>query len=363
MNWRIEFCLVALLVGLLSGCQSDEVVEKKVIRPVRYQEVGSVATGTERSFSGTAATEKIINLSFRSGGIITKFDIKLGVEVKTGQLLAQLDNVQARLAYEQETSALSSAASEMNTAKLNLERSRSLYEKGSDSLSDYEAAKNSFRTAEARHKSAERSVEIQAEQIRYGYLYAPADGVISSVTAEINENVQAGTNVAVLNAGSEMQISVGLPESVINNVAVGMAAEITFGSLPGETFSGTVTEVSPATSGNSGTYPILVRVDNPTRAIRAGMAADVSFRFRGANAGADQLVVPAHAVGEDGEGRFVFVLTRKDGALAIASKKYIRVGTLSSIGFEVLEGLEAGELIATAGLHTLLNGQDVRLGS
>jgi multidrug efflux system membrane fusion protein len=57
----------------------------------------------------------------------------------------------------------------MNTAKLNLNRVRKLYEKGSASLSDYEDAKNSYRTAVASFESAKRSVAIQQDQIQFGY--------------------------------------------------------------------------------------------------------------------------------------------------------------------------------------------------
>ena len=75
----------------------------------------------------------------------------------------------------------------MNTSKLNLNRIRTLYEKGSSSLSDYEAAKNSYRTAVASFESSKRSVAIQQDQIKFGYLYASENGAIASVSAEIDE--------------------------------------------------------------------------------------------------------------------------------------------------------------------------------
>jgi multidrug efflux system membrane fusion protein len=106
----------------------------------------------------------------------------------------------------------------MNTAKLSLNRVRILYEKGSASLSDYEAAKNSHRTAVASFESSKRSVAIQQDQIQFGYLYAPEDGVIASVTAEVDENISPGQAIGVLNAGTAIEISLGLPESIINAV-------------------------------------------------------------------------------------------------------------------------------------------------
>ena len=135
-----------LSLFLLLGCGDKEVKEDPAIRPVKFAEVSYLGGEKARSFSGTAQTEKIINLSFRSSGIITTLDMNLGQVVKKGDLLGQLDNVSARLNYESAIEQKNSTESQMNTAKLALNRMRTLYEKGSSSLSDYEDAKNSYRT-------------------------------------------------------------------------------------------------------------------------------------------------------------------------------------------------------------------------
>ncbi len=125
--------IVAILASLFFSCAEEKKPEEKFLRPVKYQEVGYMGGKKIRTFSGTAQTDKVINLSFRNTGIITQFDIKLGQKVRKGQILARLDNVQSRLAHEQAITQLNSAESQMNTAKLSLNRVRSLYEKGSSS--------------------------------------------------------------------------------------------------------------------------------------------------------------------------------------------------------------------------------------
>ena len=125
-----QFCFLMVLGLLLLSCGAEEKKEETTLRPVKYMEIGFLGGEESRTFSGTARTEKIINLSFRNSGIITQFDLKLGQKVKKGQLLAKLDNVQSRLAYEQSITQLNSAASQVNTAKLSLNRVRTLYEKG-----------------------------------------------------------------------------------------------------------------------------------------------------------------------------------------------------------------------------------------
>ncbi len=347
---------------VLFSCSKEEKKEEKLIRPVKYQQVGFLGGQKVRTFSGTAQTEKIINLSFRNSGIITTFDIKLGQKVRKGDLLAKLDNVASRLSYEQTVTQLNSAASQMNTAKLSLNRVRSLYEKGSSPLSDFEAAKNSFKTAQESYESAKRGVEIQQEQIQYGYIYAPEDGVIAAVTAEIDENVSPGQTVATLNAGSDMEISLGIPESVINGVSEDMSVMVSFSSLQNKEFQGIVTEVAPAVDANTSTYPVLVTVTNPSNKIKSGMAANVTFEFVDGkkNTNSSTIVVPANAVGEDSKGKFVFLIDESENTTKV-KKQRIDIGNLTGDGFEITNGLSAGQKIATAGLQTLLDGQEVKL--
>ena len=347
------------LVLMLFSCSEKKKVEDTFLRPVKYMEVGFFGGDDARSFSGTARTEKIINLSFRGSGIITELNLKLGQNVKKGQLLAKLDNVQSRLAYEQALTQLNSAASQVNTAKLSLNRIRTLYEKGSTSLSDFEAAKNSYKNAEESYKSAKRGVEIQQEQINYGYIYAPEDGTIASISAEIDENIQAGQVVAILNAGTDMEISLGIPESVINGVVQNMEVKIDFSALPDSTFSGRVTEVSPAVDSNTATYPVRVMIIDPSDEIKSGMATNVTFDFSDKAERENVLVVPANAVGEDGNGHFVFLIEETNGVKV--KKQQVTIGELSLEGFEIKSGLSKGQKIATAGLQTLLDGQEVKL--
>ncbi|GFZ81739.1 hemolysin D [Aquaticitalea lipolytica] len=360
MKYTIYTFWIALFaIGLIS-CSEKKQETQKPVRPVKYQEIGYSGGEKIRTFSGTAQTDKVINLSFRNSGIITLFDIKLGQKVKKGQLIAKLDNVQSRLAYEQALTQLNSAESQMNTAKLSLNRIRSLYEKGSSSLSDFESAKNAYRTAQESYQSAQRGVDIQREQVRFGFLYAPSDGVISAVNAEMDENVGPGQTIAILNAGVDMEIVLGIPESIINGVKQDMEVLVNFSSLPSKVFKAKVTEISPSVDINTATYPIRIRLVNTSEEIKSGMAANVTFDFKESGTYDNILVVPANAVGEDSNGRFVFLIVEHENR-TIVKKHPIKIGNLNTEGFEIVSGLEAGQKIATAGLQILLDGQEVKL--
>jgi len=362
MNFYKNILPVAMIAMLLS-CKEKEVTKKEVLRPVRYEVVGTAGDQKTRTFSGIAKASDEIELSFRSSGIISVLNIKLGQKVKKGDLLAKLDNVQAELAYEQAVSGLNSARSARNTAKSNLDRIKTLYAKGSNSLSDYEAAKNNFQSSLDQFESAQKNRDIQRSQINYGYIYAAKDGTIASKNADLNENASAGQLIGVLNAGDKTNIMVGLPENVINKVELKMQPKLNFSSIPGKTFTGEVIEISPIAETNSASYPVKIDITDATAAIKPGMSADVTFEFGGTTTAVvnNTLVIPVKSVGENGDGNFVFVIESDDGVTGVAKKQTVIIGEITVGGFKVVSGLSKGQKIATAGLQTLLDGQKVKL--
>ena len=91
------------------------------------------------------------------------------------------------------------------------------------------------------------------------------------------------------------------------------------------------------------------------------MAASVTFSINTESiTNPDLLLVPSQAVGEDENGNFVYALQASDDHY-LATRRSVVVGQLTYGGFEILEGLEEGELVATAGLQTLLDSMKVQL--
>lgn len=358
-----NYLFTGIIIIVFTACKGKVAIEKEVVlRPVKYEVVGTSNGENVRTFSGTVKAGNEIELSFRANGIITELNANVGQKVKKGDLIAKLDNVQANLAFEQSKSAVKAAQSALITSKSNLDRVKSLYEKGSASLSDYESAKNSYQAALDQFESAKRNRSIQSSQINYGIIRAPKSGIIASKSASLNENTNAGKTIAVLNAGNSINAVVGLPEIVINKVDLGMETVLTFSAIENESFKGTVIEIAPILDVNSASYPIKIDIIKPTNAIKPGMAANITFHFNDVDKGGDNaLVVPLKAVGEDGNGKFVFLIITENGKTGLVKKQVVKLGDLTSTGFIILEGLSAGDKIATAGLQSLLDGQKVKL--
>lgn len=364
MSYRNIILAHLLSAALWAGCGSEPEVADPPIRPVRYAEVLPASAVQSQRFAGTAKAGIEARLSFRVGGLIDSIGVKVGDRVNEGQFIAALDDRDAVLAYEQARAALENARVQKANAQSNLIRVRELYQVQNVSLSEYEQARNVFSSAASGHESAEKSLDLQERRLGYNEIYAPVTGIVTEVHNEVNEVVQAGAPLVVLNAGADIEMEVGVPEAHIARVRSGQPVRVRFSALPGQDFAARVREVAYAI-GASSTYPVIVRLDDPSPAIRPGMAGEVEFRV-GARGPYDPFVVPVKAVGEGavGEGAvgpFVFVIRDVVDGVGTVRLRPVRLGPLLPDGFAVEDGLLHGELVATAGLGSLLDGMKVRL--
>jgi RND family efflux transporter MFP subunit len=151
-----------------------------------------------------------------------------------------------------------------------------------------------------------------------------------------------------------------MPEIFIAQLREGEPVEVTFDALPGEMFPATISEVGVAAGGLATTFPVTVSLREASPEILPGMAAEVAIRFETVD-GRERIIVPTFAVGEDRRGRFVFIAEPGDDGHTIARRRMVKVGDLTSEGLEILEGLEEGELLITAGVSRIEDGMQVRL--
>jgi len=355
--------LLSIIFIVLLSCNKSKTKQEEIIRPIKYIKIGNSSSNLTRTFSGNVKASNEIELSFRTSGTITSLNAKVGLKVKKGALIAKLDNVQAQLAYEQALSSLNSAKSALSTAKSQLNRVKILYEKGSNSLSEYESAKNIYQSNLDQHDSAKKNVSIKKSQISNGFIYAPKTGTITTKNLSLNETASSGQIIAILAAGDDLNIETNLPEVVINKIHLNMEAKIEFSAFKGENFLGEIIEISPIADASSSTYPIKVAIKNINKKIKQGMTAKVIFNFKTQNQKikTSKIIVPVNTVGEDRKGNFVFIVNSKDGKIGIVKKQTISLGKLTDEGFEVVKGLKQGDLLVTAGINSLLNGQKVKL--
>ncbi len=362
-NFRVWIMLPALFVGLsLASCSSDVELPERPIRPVRFEQVVRGQGAETRTLSGVSRARMETKLSFRVGGIVEAIEVKIGEKVKKGELIASVDNSEARLNYEKALDSLAKADTQRDNAKSNLNRVKGLFENNSVSLSEYESAKDNYATSNSAYRTEAINVDLRKQELNYYSLSAPIDGVVTEVPARKNEQIQPGDTVVTLVSGEKIAVKVGVPGALISRVETGHEVSLEFASLRGRVFDGEVSEVSYTAASGSSTYPVTVDVKNPTSDVRPGMTADVTFTFTPADTAIEtMLIVPSSAVGQTSEGYFVFVGVVGEGDQAVVQKRQITIGSFSNDGFEVLDGLLDGELVVTAGVESLTDGTVVRL--
>ncbi len=348
----------------LVGCgqQKVQVPKRDVIRPVRYVEITAAGAERERTFTGTARAGFRSKLSFKVAGTIKKLPVNTGDNVKSGVLMALLDDKDYRLKVQQSEAALKQAKAAARNAEAGYGRVRSLYENNSVSRSELDGARASAEQARATVQLLERQLEQAKLQVTYTRLIAPSNCSVASVLAEENENVASGQAVILVTYGASPEVELSVPETYIALVEKGMTVQVSFDALPKKSFPALVTEVGVATTTMATTFPVVVRLlaDNPS--VRPGMAASVKFRFD-AVGDKKRYLVPPFAVSEDAKGRFVYVLKRTKDGLGLVSRREVTTGALTSQGLEVFTGVKEGELVVTAGVTKIKAGMTVKISS
>jgi RND family efflux transporter MFP subunit len=355
--------VTGLLVLPLVGCGDGE-PPLETLRPVRTQQVFSTGGVRVRAFSGVARSGTESKLSFRVAGAIVELPVRVGDSVGVGQLIARLDAEDYRLGVREAEAGLAQARAQAQNAESSYERVRDLYEADNASRADLDAALASFQSTEASVRASEQRLQLARQQLSYTRLTAPTAGAVAAVPMEVNENVQAGQVVIYLNSGTDLEVEVGVPGVLISQVTEGDITEVTFDALPDRTFQATVSEVGVAATGTATTYPVTVVLEDADPDLRSGMAADVAFRFESGE-GHELFIVPSVAVGEDRNGRFVYVVEPEDGpgagaGVGVIRRRPVRVGEMTTQGFEILEGLTDGEHVVVAGVSRIEDGLRVQ---
>lgn len=359
MRRFLVFGFAALLA--LAGCEAPPPEVEEVIRPVRYMAIANDSGERNRLFSGVARAGVESRLSFKVSGNLERVDVSVGDTVKPGDAIATLDASDFRLQLQEAQAYLLQVQAQARNAEASLDRVRALYENNNVSQAEFDNARAQRDSTRAQVNSAEKAVALARRQLSYTNLTAPIAGNIAAVLAEVNENIQAGQAIATITSEGDLEVNISVPETLIGQIRSGDTGAVTFDAIADETFQATVTEVGVASTGAATTFPVTLRLVGDDDRIRPGMAADVTFSFRGTERKEGVVLVPPVAVSEDREGKYVFIVEPKSDDRGTISRRSVETGDLGTEGLEILNGLSEGELIVTAGVSKISDGIQVKL--
>lgn len=293
--------------------------------------------------NGLLANEDEIRLSFKVGGVIRHLSVTEGERVRKGQKLAEIEQAEINAQVEQ-------AQQSFEKARRDLERGERLYADKVISLEQLQDLRTQLAMSEAALNSAKFNWS-------YAAIVAPHDGTVLRRLAEERELVSAGNPVLVLGAQDKgFVVRTGLADREIVQVKLGDEAQIRLDALPGQTLTGSVTEVSGAADTGSGMFGIEVSLNPTELPLKSGLVAKLTVIPSTAKAG-ERIYVPIGAIVE-GNGRTarVFVLDQKH-----ARQREVEVAFIEGENVALTSGLQPGEQVITDGAQYVEDGEEVTI--
>jgi len=349
----IRILVISILMPVVASCdKAPETAEPPPLRLVRTLEITPPEEEFWRELPGVVEAAQKAELSFRVSGNLKKMPAKEGDIVKKDQLLARLDDTEYKLQ-------LKSRKAEYDQVSSDYERGKSLVEKGLISRADFDKLK-------AQEESAKSALDTAKNNLEYTSLRAPFAGRIAKRYVQNFEEVSAKQSIFALQDLSSIAIKVDVPESVMIRVKRSAKPHVNafFDQIPGKEFPLTLKEVATQPDANSKTYEVTFTMSVVEQYnILPGMS--VTVRGKPPESAAFEhdksITVPAHAVLEDSEGRFVYVVKKTGEGRGVVEKRPVKTGNISSLGLAITSGLEVGDQLITAGMSKMYAGLEVRI--
>ena len=319
-------------------------------------------TGTEKRTLVTAfqATSKVFNhtvdvqaniktrqnllLAPEFGGRLEQILVQEGQEVKKGTLLAVIDDAGLQ--------------DQLDQMKLQLELSKTTFERTQRLWDQKIGSEMMYLEAKTRYKTQQKQVDQMREQLSKTKIYAPFNGVIDEITARKGETVAPGMSpiLRIVNL-NKMYIESDVPENYLKNITKGSKATVTIPVLD-ETQNTVIRQTGNFIQPSNRTFRIEAPLDNPTGLIKPNLNARLSVIDY---SNPEAIMVPLRVIRENAKGEtFVFVLnTPEENSGYTTAQHFIRLGKSQNEMVEIIEGINANDLVVDEGVSLLVDGQKV----
>ncbi|QIB65193.1 efflux RND transporter periplasmic adaptor subunit [Kineobactrum salinum] len=291
----------------------------------------------------TLASIRGAELATEIAGIVEAVHFENGATVAEGDVILDLRTAPDRAELE----ALEAAA---ELARLELQRASSLVNERN--ISEAELDRRAAELDQARAQAAAQRERIEQKKLR-----APFAGALGIRRYNVGDYVVAGDTIVDLQALQRLYVNFTLPDRYSDRVREGMPVEVRVQALDGTLYPGVINAVAPSVDPDTRNFAVQATLDNPEQALKPGMFARLSLPLGEPQT---QVIVPGTAVSYRPYGNFVYVVEDQGGQQTV-SQRFVTLGANRGDMVAVLEGLEAGETVATSGLLKLGSGAPVRI--
>ncbi|CAN1546354.1 AcrA Membrane-fusion protein [Burkholderiaceae bacterium] len=351
---RARVPAVLLSLAVLAACQKPPVAQDP-IRAVKVMTVGATADTAALEFSGEVRARVESSLGFRVGGKLLSRAAEIGQRVQAGQLLAQLDPQDYRLAADATAAQLVAAQTNRDLALADLKRYQDLRAQGFISAAELQRREAALVAAQAQWQQAQAQNSVQGNQSGYTRLVADGAGVITSVDANAGQVVAAGQPVVRLALDGARDVVFAVPEDKLALFKTGQTVVVRLWGRD-QTLQAQIRDV--AASADAVTRTFLVKAALPSGADAVLGATVTVVKSATSSAVAATLKLPSSALRLEGNATSVWVL---DPTSMTVKSQAIEVKTADGNEAVVTSGLNAGDQVVMSGVHVLTAGQKVSI--
>ena len=340
---------------LLVACSRPAPSEEPV-RAVKVITVGTSAFSPSREYAGDVRAQVESRLAFRIGGKLIKRQAELGQQVKAGQVLAQLDPQDYRLAADAARAQVAAAATSRDLAAADFKRFQALKDQNFISGAELERRESTLKAAQAQFEQVRSQAAVQGNQAGYAVLTADVSGIVTAVDAEPGQVVAAGAPVVRIAADGVRDVVFSVPEDKVAAIKVGAPVSVRVWTGNAE-LAGKVREVAASSDPVTRTYAVKVSLAGQAPPLGATVYVTVDG---GAASGQPVIKLPTSALRQDGQATTIWVL---DEASMTVKPQVIQVATAdgNEVVVAVASGLVPGMRVVSAGVHVLSPGQKVSI--
>lgn len=354
---RFQRAFIALVgiaaLGGLGGCSENEAATAPLVRPVLSMVVEPQRAETV-SFTGTIQPRFSHDLGFRVLGRVISRDVDVGATVTAGQLLATLDPVTLSLAVRQLEAELAKAEAQLVFATATRDRKKALVAQKVASQADLDTAEESLASASAAVSRGRANLDKAKEQLSYTRLVSETDGIVTATAAEVGQTVNAGDTVITVAQADIREAMVDVPDEMARTLKIGDPFTTSLQVEPSVHADGRVREIAPQADAATRTRRLRITLDAPPPTFRIGTTVVASPR-RDERSLVD---LPRSALLRANGDTFVWVVDEK--AMTV-SRVRVEVGEAAGDTVPVIQGIDAGTRVVTAGVNSLSDGQKIKL--
>jgi HlyD family secretion protein len=376
---RAGWWVAAVVAVLLAALAVKGVFTPKVeVETTTVSQLYPSQAFTLLNASGYVVAQRKAAVASKTTGRLEWLGVEEGTRVRTGEIVARLENLDAKAAREQAAANLANARSAMEQAQAELKDADLSFNRQKELLTQGIVAQADFDAAEARYRKAKGGVEgataaIGAAQaalrgadvaVEYTLIRAPFDAVVLTKNADVGDIITpigaaASAKAAVVTIADmgSLQVEADVSESNLEKIKVGQPCEIQLDAFPEARFAGALHMIVPTADRSKATVLVKVRFLKADSRILPEMSAKVAFLQREVREDEKKprtAVNPAALLSRDGK-KAVF-LVKGERVVETPVTVGLRIGEM----IEILSGVSAGDKVALKPLEKLKDGARIK---